>query len=311
MNFPKGFLNRVLTTAFTAYILFYYSELVFWSKITPDQTGSGLLLTYVMYFMVTYTLLAVISYFKIRSVWALFLAGALYGWLIEGVIVQTMYENFPLQISWTGLAWHALISVLIGWYFMIKTLTQNNYRRIAVVSLLVGVFYGVWAVTWWLEEGIVMSPSYFLSYALITSLVLIGSYWMYINLGTPSFILGPWEVCGLAAFFVVWFYSALKIQPMALFVLPPLLIILFIVLRKNRRTEQDPHVLAVLQGKATWMAYELLLIIPIAATAVYACAFSLNILIPNWFIVGVTIPLGFVLFVTSIYKIMRRKSMRS
>lgn len=43
---------------------------------------------------------------------ALFLGGALLGWLTEGVIVSTAYDNFPINLAWTGLNWHALITAL-------------------------------------------------------------------------------------------------------------------------------------------------------------------------------------------------------
>lgn len=103
----------------------YFSEFVFWARDTEDSIG-GWLFIYLVYSVVTYILLSVVTTFRVRSVWAIFLAGALYGWLIEGVIVQTMYDDFPLQVSFTGLAWHALISVLIGWYYITNVLVQNQ-----------------------------------------------------------------------------------------------------------------------------------------------------------------------------------------
>ena len=50
--------------------------------------------------------------------------------------MDTLYGNpsnpFPASISFTGLAWHALISVGIGWYWQAKVLTAGNPGKIAL-----------------------------------------------------------------------------------------------------------------------------------------------------------------------------------
>ena len=102
-------LRNLLLTLTTGYILLFYSELVFWARPRPQDSLTGWLGTWLAYSLAGYVFLAAVQYFHVRDLWSLFLCGALFGWLTEGVIVQTMYDAFPLQISWTGLAWHALL----------------------------------------------------------------------------------------------------------------------------------------------------------------------------------------------------------
>ena len=90
-----------------------------------------------------------------RAPWAIFLAGAFYGRLDEGIVVQTMYGTndgpFPASISFTGLAWHALIDVWIGWYLIRRVLAQNKYLKTIALACGVGLFYGFRAIFWWNE----------------------------------------------------------------------------------------------------------------------------------------------------------------
>ena len=112
--------QRLAVVLATGYILFFYSERLFWSFPRPGDTFADLLLTWVVYSLLAWVFLLLVRQCRIAAFPALFLAGAVFGWLAEGVVVDTMYGNkdnpFPASISFTGLAWHALISVGVGWY---------------------------------------------------------------------------------------------------------------------------------------------------------------------------------------------------
>lgn len=73
----------------------------------------------------------------------MFLVGAFFGWLVEGVFAMTLFGAegilFPFTISWTGLAWHAIISVVLGWYVLQQALT-HSFKRTAWVSGMLGIF---------------------------------------------------------------------------------------------------------------------------------------------------------------------------
>ena len=65
--------------------------------------------------------------------------------------MQTTYESLPLSISFTGLAWHALITVGVGWYAVRKVLRTDSIRPVLRLAGLIGFIYGLWAICWWLE----------------------------------------------------------------------------------------------------------------------------------------------------------------
>ena len=119
------------------------------------MTVGGIIGTWLVYSCMAYVFLCVVSVFNVRSVWAVYLAGAFYGWYEEGIIVQTMYGTpdgpFPLSISFTGLAWHASIDVFIGWYLVRKVLAREKAIQNISLASVIGLFYGFWGIFWWNE----------------------------------------------------------------------------------------------------------------------------------------------------------------
>lgn len=112
-----AFFQRMAIALCSGYIIVYFGEFVFWA--TPDREGmdlGGMLAVWGLYSVMAYPFLCVVSYFRVRDAWAMFLAGAFYGWFEEGVVVQTTYGTpdtpFPMSISFTALAWHAPIDII-------------------------------------------------------------------------------------------------------------------------------------------------------------------------------------------------------
>jgi len=292
-------LKKTLLTVATGYILFYFSELAFWAKYDPQapegMTFPDVLLTLFAYSVLAFIFLSVIQRFRVRSVWALFLAGALYGWLGEGVLVQTMYEDLPMSLSFTGLAWHALISVLVGWYLIRKVLLENSYRNVLLLSSVIGALYGLWAIFWWLEPGHRVVPlSEFSAYTFITTTFLIASYWIYdaiqpFSLHTSR--IAAWVLGSAIA--VLFALGTLRTNPFALFILPPLLVVLYLALLRNHAVERRADLLsAALGGKARAGNYALLLCIPIIATTLYGIALSLHLRLPTHVFVYLSSTIG-------------------
>ncbi|WP_240913615.1 hypothetical protein [Thermococcus sp. JdF3] len=102
--------------------------------------------------------------------------GAVFGWLVEGVVVQTVYTDFPFQLIWTPLAWHALISVLIGLYFAGEALSDWSVKKVSMLFVFIGAFWGFWASYWKLEDGYAVSPGDFAIYAFLSTLLLVAAY---------------------------------------------------------------------------------------------------------------------------------------
>lgn len=135
--------KQILSVLATGYILMFYSELVFWAHVRPDDSFSNWLLTWRAYSFLAFVFLTLVARFRIHTIWALFLAGAVFGLLAEGVLVQTTYESLPLSISFTALAWHALISVWVGWVAVNQVLSLG-LRQTALLSAVIGLFFGFW-----------------------------------------------------------------------------------------------------------------------------------------------------------------------
>ena len=127
------FLKYLLAVLAAGYILMYFSELLFWARRAPGDSLAGWLGTWLVYSLTGFIMLSLGGHFRARSIWALFLAGAVFGWLTEGLVVQTAYEDLPLSLSFTGLAWHALISVLVGWRAM-RVALRRGWRPALGIS---------------------------------------------------------------------------------------------------------------------------------------------------------------------------------
>ena len=119
----RDFLLRLALVLCTGAIFVVFSELMFWGRYDfAHKVGSDLVPTIIVYSFMAYAFLIVVHVFRVSNLYALFMAGAVFGWLVEGVFVQTMYDDFPLNISFTGLAWHSILTVCCGWYLFRRAL---------------------------------------------------------------------------------------------------------------------------------------------------------------------------------------------
>jgi len=308
MRFP--FLRRLLMAAATGFIFLYYSELMFWSKYDPvGMAPSRLGLTLLAYTIMAYLFLCLLSRFRARSVWALFLVGATFGWICEGVLVTTMYDDFPYQLSWTGLAWHDLITVMTGWYGVRRMLGQNRMRHLLALAVAIGIFYGLWAVFWWREENHRTPIFDFAVYVMGSSGFLIFSYWLYDYVKIVPFHSSSWEVGILSGLVLVYyFFGTLSIQPMSIYILPPLMAWVGMVLWRNRAVETGGSLLSSDTDPVPFQHYLSLLAIPVAAIFTYAFCYRMNLSLPtNLIVYWITTPLGFLMLALGSLMILRAR----
>lgn len=81
---------------------------------------------------------------------AVVLAGAVYGFVTEGVLTTVVYGGFPFDpfaTSYTALAWHAIVSVGFGLVLLQRLLAGGSVARAVAAIALFGAFWGVWATT--------------------------------------------------------------------------------------------------------------------------------------------------------------------
>lgn len=314
----RRFFQRMAVALCSGYIIVYYGEFVFWA--TPDREGldaGGILAVWLTYSIFAYPFLCVASLFKVRAPWAVFLAGAFYGWFEEGIVVQTMYGTpsspFPASISFTGLAWHALIGVGIGWYLLRRVLAQNKYFKTLALTCAIGLFYGGWAIFWWNEPPPPMKALldagrkdvlciHFALFAFGTTVPLVLAHWCYNRLGLAEFKPSKVELWILGVLALLYYaFITVPAAPKALWVLPPLMGVTFWALCKNRRAETRPDAIVAFTARVKPLNYLLLFTIPLIATAIYFLALANDARLPtNVVIYAITTPLGALLWLLSV-----------
>jgi hypothetical protein len=166
----KTYLKKLATLAGVGAILMYGSEMLFWSVPSVDLSVLDLLFTWLAYTLCAYAFLTLMLVFKVAHWRGIFVCGAIFGWLNEGVVSDTMYQNFPVQLAWTALAWHALIVALLIFWLSRITVAWRLQSQIALCALL-GLGFGVWAMWWPLERqpmpGIIASQAYLTGLAFV------------------------------------------------------------------------------------------------------------------------------------------------
>ena len=298
---------RWMVALATGYILMFYSEFVFidvFSIPVPD-----LPLTLAIYVVEAFIFLTVVDWFRVRSTWALFLAGACYGWMLEGIVSPTMYESFPLYVSFTALAWHAPLDVMIGWYFVNRVLRTEKPLKVGIAAGLIGLFWGFWAIWPWAETGIVIPLIEFAALTWLSTLLLIGAYWLFNQAQRGMFRPGRDMILVLVALHAAIFLMVVVPNiPLAGVVLPPLLALVFFALDRNRRSAgESASILAKMRGDIRPLNYAALLMLPLAATLSYAGYGLLDAALPtNVVVFMVSVPVGFLLFIASAAMVLYR-----
>jgi hypothetical protein len=302
------FIRRVLTALSTGYINYFFSETVFWGRFNPETPRWEFIISWIAYSIITYILLTVIDRYHVRSFWALFLAATVYGWTCEGVLAQTLYHNLPFSISLTGLSWHALIVVCWAWYSTRRALAHGSAWSVARTSICLGLFWGAWSVFWWIENKTRTPLEDYIYYATLSGTLLVIAF-AFANYVQPAkFAASAVEAWLLFALAAGWFLIIAVAAPIILAILPPLMGIVFLALRKNRRQEARPDVLVDLKMPVPWHRYFILCLVPVTSILFYSLMWVIGSGLPTgWVVYAVTTPVGFILLAISLYKVLTRR----
>ncbi|MBV6395236.1 MAG: hypothetical protein HFACDABA_00811 [Anaerolineales bacterium] len=288
----------------TGYIFVYFSEHLFWARVRPDDSLVSWLGAWIAYSLAAFIFLHLITFFRVTEKWSLFLAGAVFGWLAEGVIVQTTYEMLPLSISFTGLAWHALITVWIGWYAVRRALISPASFSTVSLFTAIGFFYSLWAINWWLEpDGGVATLAEFSIYILTITCLAALAYALANWGSSESFAPNRWVTRLVYAAFCIYFaFVTVPAAPISLLILPLLLGLAYYGLRRHP-AEERACLASTLHGRISPRNYLALFALPLTAIAFYALALALNLQWhTNWILYFITTPLGFILFGIGVFK---------
>lgn len=305
-------LNALISPLAAGYVLMFYSEFVFYGQCSePGQPAPNLpdtLLMYLVYVLMAYLILSVLHYFQVRSYPSLFITGAVYGWLLEGAVVSTVYENLPFSISFTGLAWHAPIDILLGWYLVRKSLIKFTPWRAASLFGLMGLVWGTWVLWPWYEMGDPIPLEGFVLFSFGTVFLLMVAYWLLGKRPIEDFKPSPFGVITIALLLLMsYLLNVLTNDPLTGLLLFPLLGICWWALGRERVQRPKKSALIPPAGEARWMNLILLLIFPFSASLTYALFQAANLKLPSNIFLGLPASLlGPILFLLSLWRIYKR-----
>ena len=148
----RATLSYLLISLSLGLITVWGSENFFWSAPPADLTVPGWLLTWMVYALASGTAVSAVILTRAQGWLGLYLAAVLFGFLIEGVVVDTMYDAFPFQMVWTPMAWHGLITGLcVLGLGRVAPHWPLHRHLLALVGL--GLFGAVFASFWPTERG--------------------------------------------------------------------------------------------------------------------------------------------------------------
>ncbi len=277
----KNSLRRLLFVGLSTIIVVFFSEKAYW-----HIQGYAYLELVLFYAFPVYACLSIIDYFRVYRTSALVLVAALYAFLVEGVLTTVLYEAGFLDLWMPAyfIGWHGLLSLVFGWYGLRKWLIRGQWKRVLTFGFLFGLFWGIWAITWWLPEAFdgpikvdPWSSVDFGLYAFVFAATLALSHWL---LGR-----GLWPREFKPSKVEKWVISLSLIALFGLIVFPilPLAIVklavftgmIFIGLDAGRKVEErglNKTLFSELAGPVKGVHVLALFAMPAASTGVYALA---------------------------------------
>ncbi len=292
----------------TGLIFWLVSEGLFYGLPRSTDSAMAYAITGAIYCYSAWLFLIVVSHFNIKSLPALFLAGGFFGWMVEGVLITTLYgipdTPFPFSIPVTGLSWHALLSVMIGLYA--TRLALRNLKATFRLAAFIGVFWGLWASSWRVADPTIqVDAELFFSYSVTLIFLFITAHLLWQKTARPPLTFNKWEIRAAISITSLWFlFVTVPQRPMAVLVLPPLLALIYFALRKNKVQEEPGNILPELAEKTPVSRYLSFMIVPLIASGIYENTAA----IPNleYLFIGIIVSTGCIgswAFVASLIKL--------
>ena len=173
-----GLAFRFLTVLGSALVLQFYSEFYFLNEGPAIAMAAGFgalpaLLTFTFtYALFAWLFLIVLDHFEVRDIAGLILAGAIFGWATEALVVPVVYEGPPISFFFPSVGWHALVDVVVGWYLIRLAMRRLPLWALGLLFVLAGMIWGLWASWTWSAEDeapLVFTTEQFRSIVLISS----------------------------------------------------------------------------------------------------------------------------------------------
>lgn len=322
----RHFFHRLLALFGSAIILMFFSEFLFVNEgmvallirelqENPMLAIGGLFMFSTYYALFTFPFLTLLSHYKVNTLLGLFLAGSIFGWATEALVVPAAYESIPYSFVWTSISWHPLIDVLIGWYLMRLVMRNRNVLWNLAMFAALGVFWAVWSTWYWGGEAgeivEIISPSEFTLFAYTTGIFWILGMGVADNFGRQGFHPTKWEVGLVSLVTLVFFtFTAWPYLPLSLSLLPFIALTLF-ALHKGRGGDGKSTIAANLhETRPPWWKYILALLTPLTATLIYPWLFEVQLVFPTEDVVLMIMLVAVVMFTWAIIRSFRPKNPR-
>lgn len=257
------------------------------------------------YALFTFPFLLALSYFQVRGIFGLILAGALYGWAAEGVLVPAIYEFIPVSFLWTSISWHVLVDVLVGWYLIRLIMRHKGWVWNAASFITLGALWAFWATWYWEGEEAeavnAILPDDFTIFAIVASVLWIAGMILSDRFGRETFTPTKWET-GLTALLItiLTLLTGFPYLPLSLAVLPLIALTVY-ALHKARGKSHRPLVLVQMHNtRPVWWKYPLAMLTPVVAILIYPYLHNANTTIPTEDIILLMLVLGFGAFVLAL-----------
>ena len=257
------------------------SENLFWMMPPPGITVLDFTLTVIAYSIAAAVALSAVIWSGLRGMAGAFLGGCIMGLMSEGVIVGTIYQALPLQLVWTPLAWHGVITggVVLG-----LGRARLGAGQMALIWAALGLAGAYWAQFWTEEREGVPELWLFAVYILGLGLLVPLAHGVMDRLGAVprprAWVL--WVAPGIAL--AVWtLQTVVEMNPVRL-VLPVMLgLILWVMRRLGRGGRVD-------FGTGPLSRHALFLIAPalIVGLAPLGWAQGWGTLEANWVVAGIS-----------------------
>jgi hypothetical protein len=280
-------------------------------SVAEDASILGYVEFTLFYTLFAAWLLLPIFYFKIRSFWALYLAGGFFGIATEGVVIPLIYTE---SLTWPALSWHVLADVILGWYVVRHVLIKNQPLYTVLLAGAMGLFWAFW-VPWSHigEEPFIPEPSRFTGFAIFASANLICGYIILNFLREKQFVptgieLGVFGVITLALWIPMliqaWFPMLVE-NPVHSLLLPLFLGVSLYTLYRHSKVETRENLFFVFRSKIAWWNILLLTLMPIIAISVYPFVYHNQLFPPTALIVALMNTSAYVLTVIAVFMLWR------
>lgn len=269
-------LHYAVTALALGLITVWASENWFWFIPPPGLTPFEFGITALAYAIASACVLSAVILTGVGGWPAAFLGGAMLGYLVEGVVVGTIYEGFPLQLVWTPLAWHGLITggVVLG-------LGRAGFSapKLVLIWGALGLIGAYWAQYWPVERPVLPgTPELAIYLVVLGGLVVLGQLILDREQALPRPPL--WVICvapGLMA--LLWWYQVIAGFVPQMLAFPLLMGLLVWVMWRLGRGPQG----SVLGQPGGWR-HGLFLIAPAVAVGLAPMGWGLGLgpLASNW-----------------------------